>query len=111
MLAKYETRTLAGLTAAIVTVAAFAKTFVPFYLIGSTAIFAGTSALGIVLAAVSWRPLCDSARNVVDILIVLALFYGAVIVSYSSHSRLAVPITHLLGILLFHAMFIIFGVA
>jgi O-antigen ligase len=111
MLPKYQTPTLAWLTAVTVTVAAFAKMFVPFYLIGSTAIFAGTSVLGIALAAASWRPLWGSARHVVVIFIVLALFYMAVILSYFTHSRPAVPITYLLGILVFHAMFIIFGFA
>jgi O-antigen ligase len=111
MLPKYETPALARLTAVTVTVAAFAKTFVPFYLIGSTAIFAGTSALGVTLAAVSWRTLWASARNVTDLLIVLALFYATVIVSYFSHSASAIPITFLLGILIFHTMFITFGFA
>jgi hypothetical protein len=111
MLAKSETRSLAGLTAAVATVAVFAKSFVPFYLIGSTAIFAGTSALGIALSAVSWHRIGDIARRVADLLIVLALFYGVVIVSYLSHSRSDVPITYLLGILALHAMFIVFGFA
>jgi O-antigen ligase len=42
---------------------------------------------------------------------VFALFYAVVIASYFSHSRSAVPTTYLLGILIFHAMFIIFGFA
>jgi hypothetical protein len=111
MLAKSERPTLAGLTAAIATVAVYAKTFVPFYMIGSTAIFAGTSALGLALTAVSRRRICDMARRAPDMLIVLALFYGVVSVSYFSYSRSDVPITHLFGILTFHAVFIIFGFA
>jgi O-antigen ligase len=111
MLPEYKIRNLARLAAVTVTVAAFAKMFVPFYLVGSTAIFVGTSALGIALVTVSWRSLSVSATQVADILIVMALFYAAVIVSYFTHSRPAVPITYLLGILVFHAMFIIFGFA
>jgi O-antigen ligase len=111
MPANNETRTLAGLTSVLVTVAAFTKSFVPFYLIGSTPIFAATSALGIAFSAVDWRSLWGIARHVAGILIVLALFYAVVIVSYFSHSRTEVPITYLLGILVFHAMFIIFGFA
>src|SRR6202022_4592505 len=49
MLINDDKRPLAGVTAAIVTTAAFAKMFLPFYLIGSTAIFAVTSAAGGIL--------------------------------------------------------------
>ena len=106
-----DTWRLAGLTAAVVTTATFAKIFVPFYLIGSTAIFAVTCAFGIVLVAVSWRQIYDYANRVTDILIVLGLFYGTVIISYLSNSVPVVPVTYLLGILIFHALFIIFGFA
>lgn len=111
MLANDNTHRLAGVTAAVVTTAAFAKTFVPFYLIGSTPIFAATCALGAALVAVSWRPVCGIASRVPDILLVLAAFYGLVIVSFLVHSRPAVPTTHLIGILIFHALFLIFGLS
>ncbi len=109
MLVNDNTHRLAGATAAIVTTAAFAKTFLPFYLIGSTPIFAATCALGAVLAALSWRPIYDMASRVTDVLLVLAAFYGLVIISFLVHSRPAVPTTHLAGILIFHALFVIFG--
>jgi O-antigen ligase len=104
-----HTRSLAGLTAAIVTTAAFAKTFVPFYLIGSTAIFAAACAIGAALVIVSWRPIYDMAGKVTDILLLLGALYGLVIINFLFYSRPAVPMTHLLGILIFHALFMIFG--
>jgi O-antigen ligase len=97
--------------AATATITAFAKTFVPFYLIGSTAIFAGTSALGIVLAGSNWRQLRNDATQIPDALVALALLYGVVIVNFLHYSLPAVPITHLLGILIFHGMFLVFGFA
>ena len=109
MLVRDNTGRLAGVTAAVVTTAAFAKTFFPFYLIGSTAIFAATCALGAALIAVSWRPIYDMASRVTDILLILAAFYGLVIASFLIYSRPAVPTTHLVGILIFHALFMIFG--
>ena len=111
MMAKSETRSLAGLTAAVATVAVFAKLFVPFYLIGSTAIFAEASAVGLRSPPSVGAGFGDIVRRVADLLIVLVLFYGVVIVSYFSHSRSDVPLTYLLGILALHAMFIIFGFA
>ena len=97
--------------AATTTVSAFAKIFIPFYLIGSTVIFAGTSALGIVLVGLNWRQVRDDAIRVPDILAVLALLYGIVVVNFLTHSLPAVPITHLAGILVFHGMFLAFGFA
>jgi O-antigen ligase len=102
---------LPGATAAVVTTAAFSKTFLPFYLVGSTAILALTCAFGVILVAVSWRQFCDSASRVTDILVVLGLLYGAVIISYLSGSFPEVPVTYLFGILIFHALFMIFGFA
>lgn len=96
---------------ATATVAAFAKIFIPFYLIGSTAIFAGTSALGIILVGLSWRRVLDDAARIPAILVVLALLYGVVVVNFLQHSVPAVPITHLAGILIFHGMFLVFGFA
>jgi O-antigen ligase len=111
MLFHYNSRVFAGVTAAVVTTATFGKTFVPFYLIGSTAIFAATSALGAALIVINWRSIYDMTGRVADILLVLAAFYGLVITSFLFHSRPAVPTTHLLGILVFHATFLIFGFA
>src|SRR5712672_3078167 len=71
----YSKRNLTGLLAAAVTVAAFAKTFVPFFLIGSTAIFVGASALGIALAAMGWRRLRDDARYIPEVLVALAALW------------------------------------
>ncbi len=68
--ANCDKRPLAAMTAMIVTTAAFAKLFLPFYLIGSTAIFAIFSAFGATRVATSW-----------------------------------LPISHLFGILIFHALF------
>jgi len=99
------------LTAAVVTTATFAKTFLPFYLIGSTPIFALTSALGIVLVTIGWRGMYDRAQRITDILVLLSPLYGVVIVSYWTHSYPVVPVTYLLGILIFHALFLIFGFA
>jgi hypothetical protein len=98
-------------TAAIVTVAAFAKTFIPFYLIGSTAVFLGSSALGAALIVMSWPSIRNYASNVMTMLILLAAFYFLVIANFLSLSRPAVPVTFLLGILIFHGMFLIFGLA
>ncbi|SHL52909.1 O-antigen ligase [Bradyrhizobium lablabi] len=108
---KDEKGPLAGVTAAVVTTAAFAKMFLPFYFIGSTGIFAVASVLGVTLIAIGWRPLYDMATKVPDILLLLALFYGLVIANFLFYSRPAVPTTHLLGILIFHGLFIIFGFA
>jgi O-antigen ligase len=107
----YDKRNLTGWLAAAVTVAAFAKTFVPFYLIGSTPIFVGASALGAALAVMSWRRLRDDAGHIPGVLIALALLYGVTVANFLSYSLLAVPITHLAGILIFHAMFLLFGFA
>jgi O-antigen ligase len=111
MQVSYDTRARTALLAATVTITAFAKTFVPFYLIGSTAIFAGTSALGIMLAGLSWRQLRNDAVQVPDALVALTLLYGVVVVNFLHYSLPVVPITHLVGILIFHGMFLLFGFA
>ncbi len=49
------------------------------------------------------------ASRVSDILLLLAALYGLVIVNFLFLSRPAVPTTHLFGILIFHALFMIFG--
>ena len=106
---KYNTQTLTRWTSVAVTVAVFAKTFVPFYLIGSTAIFAASVAVGLVLVALSWRPIFDSASHVRAVLILAALFYAVVVASFLAYSRGAVPATHLWGILIIHGVMLIFG--
>jgi O-antigen ligase len=94
-----------------VTIAAFAKTFVPFYLVGSTAIFAAFAAIGCALITVNWRQTFKAAGRVTDILVVLGLLYGAVVISFLVNSFQSVPVTYLLGIIIFHFMFLIFGFA
>jgi O-antigen ligase len=106
-----DKRTLTGWLTAAVTVAAFAKTFVPFYLIGSTAIFVCASAVGAVLAALNWRRLRDDAGHIPGVLLALMLLYGVTVANFLAYSLPAVPITHLVGILIFHAMFLLFGFA
>jgi hypothetical protein len=100
-----------SLTAAVVTTATFAKSFVPFYLIGSTPIFAVSCFFGLVLVALRWRQLYENAGYVADILIAMGLLYGVVTLSYLVNSLHRVPATDLLGILIFHALFIVFGFA
>jgi hypothetical protein len=110
-LANDEKGPLTGLTAVIVTTAAFAKTFLPFYFIGSTGVFAVTGAIGAALIAISWRPMYYMATKVPDVLLLLAVLYCLVITNFLFYSRPAVPTTHLFGILIFHAFFMIFGFA
>lgn len=109
MKVRYNTQTLARWTSVAVTAAVLAKTFVPFYLIGSTAIFAASIAVGLVLVALSWRPILNGISHVRDVLIVAALFYTVVVVSFLAYSRGTVPATHLWGILIIHGIFLIFG--
>ncbi|WP_081851115.1 O-antigen ligase [Bradyrhizobium sp. URHD0069] len=109
MQVRYNTLTLTGWTSVAVTVAVLAKTFVPFYLIGSTAIFAASVAVGLVLVALSWRPIFDGANHARDALVVAALFYTVIVVSFLAYSRAALPATHLWGILIIHGIMLIFG--
>jgi hypothetical protein len=109
--AKRDSRLLPALTGVVVTTATFSKAFVPFYLIGSTPIFAATCAAGLVLIAMSWRALYQDALYITDILIAIGLLYGTVTASYLVNSLHRVPVTDLVGILVFHALFIIFGFA
>src|SRR5262249_13810251 len=102
---------VAPLTAAIVTTAAFGKLFVPFYLIGSTAIFVALTLAGAALILFDWRTIRDEARYAGDILCAICLLYAIVIASYLVNSLGRVPPTHLLGILIFHGLFLVFGFA
>jgi hypothetical protein len=111
VLVNYGKRFLAAATAAIATTAAFSKVFVPFYLVGSTAIFAASSAIGATLVAIGWRQIHCMATKVTDVLLLLGALYGLVIINFLFLSRPAVPPTYLVGILVFHALFIIFGFA
>jgi O-antigen ligase len=111
MQVSHNTQTFASWTSVAVTVAVLAKTFVPFYLIGSTAIFAVAVAIGLVLVSLGWRPFLVMASQARDVLIVAGLFYAIVIVSFLDHSRPVVPATYLWGILIFHGIFLSFGFA
>ena len=91
------------------TVATFAKSFVPFYLIGSTAIFVASSVLASALVAVNWRQLRDDATRASGLVVALAALYGVLVVSYLLHTFGKVPATHLAGILVFHGLFLVFG--
>jgi len=110
-LIKHDRRSLAGLTAVIVTTAAFAKIFVPFYLIGSSAIFGAACVLGAALIIVGRRSISDMAVKVTDLFPLLVAFYALVTINFLFFSRTAIPITYLLGILIFHGTFLAFGFA
>jgi hypothetical protein len=111
MQVSHNPQMLARWTSVAVTVAVLAKVFVPFYLIGSTAIFAAAVAIGLVLVALAWRPVFVMAGHARDVLIVAGLFYAVVIISFLAHSRPVVPATYLWGILIIHGIFLIFGFA
>jgi O-antigen ligase len=111
MLVSDERHPLVGVTAATVTTAAFGKIFLPFYLIGSTAIFAAASLIGAALIAIGWRPISDMASKITDALLLLGALYAYVVLNFLFLSRPAVPLTYLFGILIFHALFLIFGFA
>ena len=92
-----------------VSVAMLAKTFVPFYLIGSNVIFVLSVLSGSVLIGIGWRKFIEAAPRVRGVLILIAVFYAAVVLSFLLYSRGAVPATHLLGIAIFHGIFLVFG--
>jgi O-antigen ligase len=106
-----DKRRLAEVTAAAATIAAMAKLFLPFHLIGSTAIFALASAIAAMLIIIRRRPLYEMAGKVGDFLIGAGVFYVLVTVNFLLLSRPIVPATHLIGILAFHGLFLIFGFA
>jgi hypothetical protein len=111
MLVAVDKRRLAGVMATAATTAAFAKIFLPFYMIGSTAIFLAASAIGAALIIYFWRPLCDMAARIPDFLLVSGALYVWVIVNFLLLSRPNVPTTHLVGILVFYGLFMVFGFA
>jgi O-antigen ligase len=100
---------MAASTAVVVTIATFAKLFIPFYLIGSTPIFVASCSLGLVLIALASKNLAEQVADAKDILVTLTLLYSVVIASFLIHSLHQVPVTHLLGILIFHGLFLLFG--
>jgi len=59
MLSERRLPTLATLIAGTTTVAVFAKSFTPYYLVGSTAIFAVACVIGLVLSALNRRQVAD----------------------------------------------------
>ena len=101
-MSKGTSRLVAALTAIVVTVAAFAKIFVPFYLIGSTPIFVTSCFIGLLLIALASRNLIKQTTYATDVLVLLILFYSTVVASFLINSLHLVAITHLLGILIFH---------
>src|SRR5689334_5220027 len=111
MLSDQRSHLLTALTAGIATVAVFAKSFTPYYLIGSTPIFVAACLLGLVLTALNWRLIADLAGQVTPFLVLIALLYVLVTANYFVNSFPQVPITHLLGILIFHGVFLLFGLA
>ncbi|MBV8696553.1 MAG: O-antigen ligase family protein [Bradyrhizobium sp.] len=100
---------LQKLAAATATIATFAKSFVPFYLIGSTAIFVTSSVVASALVAINWRQLRADARQVSGLGVGFAALYGLVVANYLLHTLGKVPATHLLGILVFHGLFLVLG--
>src|SRR5262245_52158897 len=86
-------------TTATVTVAVFAKSFIPFIFVGSTVVFAVACLAGMALVAIAIRALANQVILVPSLLVALALIYCAVIASFLLHSLHRVPATHLLGIL------------
>ena len=102
---------LAEVAAAAATIAAMAKMFLPFHMIGSTTIFVLASAIAAMLIIICRRPLYEMAGKVGDFLIGAGTFYVLVTVNFLLLSRPIVPATHLIGILAFHGLFLIFGFA
>src|SRR5690242_10242977 len=88
-----------GILATTVTIAVFAKTFVPFYRMGSTAIFVGASLVGATLIAVNWRRILERVGPTRNFLVIAALLYALVTANYFFFSSKQVPLTHLLGLL------------
>jgi O-Antigen ligase len=100
---------VAAVTAVAATIATFAKSFVPFYLVGSTAFFVFACFVAIVLIAVRWREILDNASYATNILVLLAIFYGIVVANFILKSSGQVSFTYLVGILAFHGVFFLFG--
>jgi O-antigen ligase len=108
---KRDWTALRGVTAAFTTVATFAKEFVPFYRIGSTAIFVTACAIGLTLTAFGRRQIFAHVRFVKDFLLTAALLYAIVVANYLVLASQQVPLTFLVGLLAFHSVFLLFGFA
>lgn len=91
------------------TTATFAKMFLPFYLIGSTAIFVLTSATASLLTALCWRSFFSMVGEIVVFLLVLAAFYAYICINFLLFSYEVVPFTYLCGIVIFHGLFLTLG--
>lgn len=111
MLSDQRSHLLTALTAGIATVAVFAKSFTPYYLIGSTPIFVAACLLGLVLTALNWRQVLDVTNHVRAIFVLIVLLYVLVTANYFLNSWPKVPLTYLLGILTFHGIFLLLGFA
>jgi O-antigen ligase len=108
---KESSQVLPAFTAGMVTTATFAKQFVPFYLIGSTPIFAVACLSGAALAIMSWREIGKNLVHANEVLFALVFLYGIIVANYFAYSSPQVAVTHLVGILLFHSSFLLFGFA
>lgn len=111
MLSDQRSHLLTGLIAGIATVAVFAKSFTPYYLIGSTPIFAAACLIGLILTALNWRQVVGLTNHIRPIFVLIVLLYVLVTANYFIKSWPQVPITHLLGILIFHGTFLLLGLA
>jgi hypothetical protein len=89
---------MAAQTAVVVTVATFAKLFVPFYLIGSTTIFVVSCFLGLTLIAFASRNLVEQMAHATDRLVLLILLYCTIVANFLINSFHRVPITHSAGV-------------
>jgi hypothetical protein len=110
-ISKDMSRLSAPLIAVAATTATFAKSFVPFYLIGSTPIFGVACLSGIVLISLRWREMLNGAGYITDVLILLATLYAILVANFLIKSVGQVPSTYLIGLLAFHGLFGLFGFA
>jgi O-antigen ligase len=103
--------TIGAIGAAVVTIAAFAKSFVPFYLIGSTTIFVALSIFGSILIALRWHEIVARAGFAKDFILIAVLLYAYEVARYLVASPHQAPATYILGLLSLHALFLVFGFA
>lgn len=100
---------MGAMTAVAATIATIAKSFVPFYLIGSTPIFVFACLVAAVLVALGWRKICNDASYVTSVVVLLATLYAILIANFFLKSFDQVSLTYLVGILAFHGLFVVFG--
>ncbi len=98
-----------ALTAIATTIAAFAKSFVPFYLVGSTSIFILACLAAILLIVVRWREVLTDASYATNVLVLIATLYAIIVVNFLFKTSGDVPFTYLIGMLAFHGLFFLFG--